>query len=221
MEVALDIEEVKRYLKYEGHFDDVTQNNVDKALKLLKKHVKPKYVIKYFPIKTENNIIELENSTIIWNSKNLAEHLKDCHGVVLVLASLGLEIDKEIKKLEIIDIGLAYILNALAVEYLEKYLDYIQNNNINVNGNLTSRYSIGYGDLNIEYQDEMIKVLDGTKLIGVSVLETHIMVPSKSVSAIIGVSKKDVSSDLKKCSNCLSNGKCSGACIDDKEKEVD
>lgn len=221
MELALDLEEIKRYLKYDDvGLDEVTKANIDKAITLVKEIARPKYVMNYFPLTIYNNKLHLENSIISWESESLVNHLKDCHGVILLLATLGLELDKLIKKLEITDITLAYVVNGVAVEYLEKYLDYLQANEIEINGNLTSRFSIGYGDLKIDYQADLVKVLEGSKKIGVNVLETHLMVPSKSVSAIIGVSNKEVSRDLKKCTNCLANGKCSGKCITDNKASV-
>ena len=214
MKLDLDIDEIKRYINYEGKLDEITKSTVNKAVKLVEETVRPKYVLNYFPIKIEDSKIEVEKTIISWESNSLAKHLENCHSVVLLLVTLGSDLDQLIKRLEITDISLAFVVNAVAGEYLEKYIDYIQDNEINSTGYLTSRFSIGYGDLDIEYQDDFVKVLEGAKRIGINVLPSHLMVPSKSVSAIIGLSDKPVNNDLSKCPNCLTNGKCSGKCIE-------
>lgn len=214
MDIVLDLEEVKRYLKYDNsRLDTVTKDNIDKAIKIVKDVSYPKYLVKKYPITIIDKKVIVDSSPVNFSSDDLVQHLENCDSILVVVATLGLELDYQIKKLEIMDLGLAYAVNAVAVEYLEKYLDYIQLNEINTDKNMTSRFSIGYGDLELENQSKLIKLVDASKSIGVNVLESHLMVPSKSVSAIIGLSDLDVNSSLKKCDNCTSNGKCSGLCI--------
>ncbi len=50
---------------------------------------------------------------------------------------------------------------------------------------VTMRYSPGYGDWTLEAQPQMMKLLESER-IGVSLTDTRIMVPRKSVSAAIG-----------------------------------
>ncbi|MDL2212320.1 hypothetical protein LJB88_05525 [Erysipelotrichaceae bacterium OttesenSCG-928-M19] len=214
MELNLDLNEIKRYLKYDTDIlDEVTQNNLVKALALVKEVVQPKYISQKYPLTIKDNEVIIEQTVLTFNSIDLRKHLQQCDEVVLLVATLGLELDKLIKKLEITDLSLAYLVNGVAIEYLEKYLDYLQENELAFAKNQTARYSIGYGDLDLSYQEALIKVLDATKKIGVNVLPSHLMIPSKSVSAIIGLSHHQVTNDLRKCPNCLASGKCSNRCI--------
>ena len=52
---------------------------------------------------------------------------------------------------------------------------------------LKERFSPGYGDLSIECQKEIFSALECSRKIGVSLNESLLMSPSKSISAIIGV----------------------------------
>ena len=54
------------------------------------------------------------------------------------------------------------------------------------------RYSPGYGDWPLEVQRRLFELLDAPRKVGVSLTDSLLMVPSKSVSAIIGV-KTEVS----------------------------
>lgn len=52
---------------------------------------------------------------------------------------------------------------------------------------LVSRYSPGYGSFPLAAQRELLELLDAPRSVGVSLTDTLLMVPSKSVSAIIGI----------------------------------
>jgi len=55
---------------------------------------------------------------------------------------------------------------------------------------LVSRYSPGYGDFPLAAQRELLSLLDAPRKVGVSLTDTLLMVPSKSVSAIIGIKEE-------------------------------
>ena len=52
-----------------------------------------------------------------------------------------------------------------------------------------TRDSPGYGDFPLEAQREILVILDTPRKIGVSLTDSLLMVPSKSVSAVIGVAR--------------------------------
>ena len=52
------------------------------------------------------------------------------------------------------------------------------------------RFSPGYGDLSLEVQKEIFSLLDCPRKIGVSLGDSLLMTPSKSVTAIIGYGTK-------------------------------
>ena len=70
------------------------------------------------------------------------------------------------------------------------------------------RYSPGYGDLSIEKNIDIINVLNSQKNIGLTVTDSGIMIPRKSVVALIGVSKKGIKREKKSCDNCYNKHNC-------------
>ena len=213
----IDLGEIKRYLKYDSEtLDKVTEKNIKRALEIVAKMADFKYLYRKYSIVVTDKQVDIKDANLIFESISLANHLKKCDEAVLFIATLGLTLDKEIERLEVIDLALAYAVNAVAVAYLEEAIDETLVD-IDTSKNQTSRYSIGYGDLELKYQNDLINILDASKQIGVYALETHLMVPAKTVSAIVGLSFEMVNSDLKKCDNCLTNGKCSGRCLEELE----
>ena len=53
---------------------------------------------------------------------------------------------------------------------------------------LRPRFSPGYGDFRLEHQTELFRILEVQKRIGVTLTEHLLMMPSKSVTAVIGIS---------------------------------
>ncbi len=127
-------------------------------------------------------------------SKALAKNLKGCKEVYLFGATIGVGIDRLIARAVVTDVTKAAIYQAIGAAYIEDYCDYI-NDEIDAiackEGFVTRpRFSPGYGDLSLDYQSDIAGLLNLPKNVGISLSESKIMSPSKSVTAIIGL--KDI-----------------------------
>ena len=140
------------------------------------------------------------------HSKNLAAHLDGCSEVIIFAATIGLGIDRMIAKYQRISPTKALLLQAYGAERVEKLCDVfceeIENSVKNEGLYCTSRYSPGYGDLPLEVQREVFTLLDCNRQIGISLSESLLMTPSKSVTAIFGLSKNDSEKNKHKCHKC-------------------
>ena len=56
------------------------------------------------------------------------------------------------------------------------------------------RFSPGYGDFDLKYQKDILEYLDANKKIGISLTDSLMMIPTKSITAIIGI-KREVIND--------------------------
>ena len=56
---------------------------------------------------------------------------------------------------------------------------------------LTERFSPGFGDLPLELQRQVTEALDCPRSLGITLGESLLMTPSKSVTAIIGMKARD------------------------------
>lgn len=212
--ISIDREEVLRYLEYKGQdIDNNLIEIIEECRNITKDRINPRYTFRVYSIKQKyKGIIELEGTNLILESNDLYEILKDCNECILMAATLGINIEKDIKKYSCTELTKGIIIDSCATTAIEEVCDRVQNeieNNILKNGQyLTFRYSPGYGDISIEKNTEILTILNGQKEIGLTITNSGIMIPRKSVIAIIGITDKKVEQDKTSCSTCKNKSKC-------------
>ena len=87
---------------------------------------------------------------------------------------------------------------------LDVLMDYAEENGVG----LRPRFSPGYGDLPLEVQKSVFAVLDCPRKIGLSLNDSLLMSPSKSVTAFAGITENEGNSQSHKCDSC-ENVNCS------------
>ena len=216
MDLIPDINEVIRYLGYRGSVpDDSVRAEIGECIGDLQKEVTPRFVYEKFPlsVKTEQDgtpLLCLGDLEI--RSRDLARNLDGCCGVYMMAVTLGPGPDRLIRRASVGQMSRAVILQAAAAAMTETWCDRI-NERIRreaERGGLCTRprYSPGYGDLPLDLQKDISRILNMPKEIGVSLTDTLLMTPSKSVTALIGVSDRPGESGGRGCSSCKASAYC-------------
>lgn len=211
---ALNHKEIYRYLGYQKNTPD-TQilQMIDDVLTELKKNINPKNIYKIYSCNVDGDKISLlTDGELIakFESTGLAGNLKQCKKVVLFAATLGIEIDKLINKYEIINIAKASVVQSCAAACIEKYCDMIQED-IKIKAKdeqlyVRPRFSPGYGDLTLMAQKDIFRILECTKRMGLTLTQSLMMYPTKSVTAFIGLTPNPQSCHVDKCKICRNIG---------------
>lgn len=192
--------EALRYLGYKGEPDIQTNELLDRAEAELKMVVEPKFCWRFYRKADCDNII-------IGN--DIRNHLIDSERIILFAATLGSAADRIIRKAEISNMAYAVVLDAYASALIEEYCDICEiEMKAKTGGCYTFRYSAGYGDYPISVQGEFIRMLSADKLIGLTATENHILIPRKSVTAIIGITDTVQPEKNNKCDNCNMKNTC-------------
>lgn len=146
----------------------------------------------------------------IMGGNDIANHLEGCEKAILMCATLGADIDKLIRISQVSDMAKAVVLDSLssvAVEQVcnnvdeiiaEKYAGY----------NMTFRFSPGYGDYPISLQRDFLRMLDAPRKIGLTTNDNFLLMPTKSVTAVLGLSKNPIERKKRGCAICNMRGKC-------------
>lgn len=120
-------------------------------------------------------------------SKALLRNLSGYKNAVIFVATVGIEIDRLIKKYSVLSPAKAVIFQAIGAERIESLCNAFCNDLKLEYGKTAPRFSAGYGDFSLEYQTQIFELLNPEKRIGVTLLNSKLMLPSKSVTAIVGV----------------------------------
>lgn len=198
--------EAIRYLGYGRHaVDDQTLTMIADAFESLRVVAGRKFIYRIFCLnRTEDGEINFGGVTI--HSRNLKKNLKGCDKIVLFGATLGTAVDQLIRRTELVDMAKAVVLQACAAALLEEYCDECQEKlalELKKEGRyLRPRFSPGYGDFSIEYQEQIIRMLDCAKKIGLTMTDGYMMTPTKSVTAVIGASMTEENCHRQGCEVC-------------------
>lgn len=148
--------------------------------------------IRTIPVKQAGEVdIELENG-VVFSSRSLSRMLSGCGQVLLMGATAGGKIMEEISKATASDdLTRAVVLDAVASEMTDHALNWIMSYaDLDIRRSslklMKKRFSAGYGDFSLMNQRTMFEMLC-MEQIGVSITETCILVPEKSVTAIAGI----------------------------------
>lgn len=207
----LNKSEALRYLGYGNNKPDETVSNMlDECEKKIINIAKPAFTYKIFDIEYVDGKINVKNTNLSLEGKDIQEHLEGCKKVVLMCATAGGEVDKLLRIAQVRKMSDAVILDALASVLVEKVCDEAEKviRKELLEYYFTWRYSPGYGDLDIGIQDKFLDVLNAQRSVGVSVTKSNILTPTKSVTAIIGLSKEPLKTKTRGCISCNMNERC-------------
>ena len=189
--IAVSRREVYRYMGIRGEPDPQTAALAESVIAELSEKVTPRVVSRVFPLHFTGSG-EMDMTAFSVRSDHLAVNLAGCTKVRLFAATLGEGADFVVRRYSRIRISRAAAAQAAAAAMIEDYCRQLceaWKEEARQEGLfLRPRFSPGYGDFSLSYQSMFCDVLKTGKTIGVTLTDSFLMVPSKSVTAVIGMS---------------------------------
>ncbi len=193
-----DFKEVARYLGYSRFVspDQDVSDLLEKAAREMQAVMKAQAVFEIFDL-TENSMVSAGSTTVTLRfadvtlqSRDLGRNLDGCSQVALLAATIGPQVDALIRRHSSLDPVYASILQATGAMYIEELVDLVNSEIKKIaeaQGLKTKpRYSPGYGDVPLQVQKDFFRLLPCTR-IGLTLMDTLIMAPEKSVTAFVGI----------------------------------
>ena len=204
--LAVNEQEIWRYSGYMG-MKEAVDENIRSLLSELQNEVKNSFSYKVcfrrMELTWEKDSPRLPLGI---RSADLAKCLWGSSEVILFAATVGLEIDRYIARYQRFSPTKALLLQAYGAERVESlcnaFCGEMEKEAAEKGLNCTARFSPGYGDLPLGAQREFFRLLDCNRQIGISLNESLLMTPSKSVTAIFGIGDCVGSVRVHKCENC-------------------
>ena len=171
--------EILHYLRTASRVDDPRLLAlIDDCMAEVDATVQPRTLERIFPCFTLKN-------------RRLAQTIAGCDRVCIFGATLGFECDRLLRTYSVDGIARGAVMQAVLASKIEEVCDGIENRLRAQGLTLRQRYSPGYFDLDITEQRKIFALLDLTKRIGLTLSDTCQMIPTKSVTAIIGIEPQD------------------------------
>lgn len=142
--------------------------------------------------------------------RDIENHLKGCTKAVIVCATLGIEIDRLLRVSQISDMARAVVLDSFASVAIEQVCNRVDEMIAAENSGMymTFRFSPGYGDYPIELQKTILNILDAPRRIGLTTNDNYLLMPSKSVTAVLGLSPEPIERRKRGCAVCNMRDNC-------------
>lgn len=208
---SINIDEALRYM---GYKKDIDIENIRPLIKSCEERllsvINPRYIYKIYDIEHTDNQVHILNSSIYFNSEDIYSHTEGCSKAVFFAATLSNNADRLISEYQVRDMTSALITDCMASAAIEQVCNHAEEIiKEDINGYyMTWRFSPGYGDLSIEYQKDFIALTDAMRKIGLTVNSNNILIPRKSVTAIIGLSKEPIPQKRRGCAICSMSKIC-------------
>lgn len=196
----------KKILSYLGYDNQVIDDDMKHRIKraeALMENLEGRYIYQRFDFK-RSDAIEVLGTTLRLPGKSIQHILSQSDELLLFCGTLGWEADQMILKASYQSMVDQMIMDACASVKMDMVLDHMQEN---IELYQTPRFSPGYGDLPLTIQSSMIEVL-GARRIGVQVTSSSMLIPKKSVTGIIGLSRQPMTVTYRFCDDCLKRTSC-------------
>jgi len=113
---------------------------------------------------------------------DIAAHLRGCGSCIVFAVTLGLGTERYLAGLAADPAAALYADTACSL-LIEEAADYAEGE---MPRHTTWRYSPGYGDLPLTLQGKLLSLLDAPRRLGLTLTDSGLMLPRKSITAIVG-----------------------------------
>ena len=199
-----DIDEALRYLGGGPHPPEELRQQAASVAEELAAQVQPRYTYKLFHLAREEAGFRLSGTSLLLSGQTAQRMLSQCGQAVLLACTLGTKFDAMVRSAQARDMARAVILDACGSALVEQGCDEAERDiAARFPGlYLTDRFSLGYGDLPLSLQPAICGLLDAERRVGIHVTSSFLMNPSKSVTAVIGLSDKPQMARILGCAWC-------------------
>ena len=207
--MTIDRAEALRYLAT-ARPDAGSMEAIEPVAAALEAALTPRFTFAAFPVRHTPEGEALEGAGLVLPGEMAKTMLKECSHAVLLLCTLGAGFEARLRAVSARDMAQAAMLDACGSAYVEagcfdaetavaaRFPDKF----------LTDRFSPGYGDLPLALQPALCAALNAQRRLGVTVTESLLMVPMKTVSAVIGLADTPQPARVRGCAFCARRETC-------------
>lgn len=201
--VNIDKRLALRFLRVRREPDEQTTQMFNDCVDEFKSAVSYKASYRLFDIEIKDNNIYFGDELML-SSETLCKNLAGCEKAFVFVATTSANVDRLIHKYTQLQLSRAVVIDAIGSAAVEGFCDLLcEKLESEHSVSFRPRFSPGYGDLSIMCQPKVLGVCDASRKIGVTLNSNNLMIPMKTVSAIVGIRPQGEQCDhSKSCENC-------------------
>ena len=190
-EIPFDEKEILRYAMLPSFAPKPEELPLQECLKAAKGAAKCRAVWRRYLLVRDGDTLDLGFAKT--DSRDLKQHLEGCGEILLFACTAGAETDRRIARAKLLSPARGLLMHAIGAQQVEGGCDRLCARLAQQfpDRQLTDRFSPGYGDLTLEMQRDVMAALDCGRTIGITLTDSLLMTPSKSVTAIIGMKVRE------------------------------
>lgn len=202
--------EAARYMGVSGKPDSRIVGLLDKYEPIVRRQLRPAYVYRESEVVFRDSGVHLSGLAVSLTGESIFNHLRGCNRAVVFAATVSAEADKLIRSTSVSDMAGTLAVDCLCSTAIEQVCDSAEAEIFSqVKAEYrTWRFSPGYGDLPIEVQGELLRSLNAQRRIGLTCSDSNLLIPTKSVTAIIGISDTPMEERKTGCDTCNMRESC-------------
>ena len=210
MGLELELDQALRYLGVRGAPEPALLARLSAAADRLKGPAAPRWVWRVFPAAPSAEGVELAGSGLILTGGMAKKMLSDSTQAVLLICTLGAGFEALLRAEQARGMDRALLLDACGSAWVEAGCDAAE---AEISARFpglhrTDRFSPGYGDLPLALQRDICGILDAPRRLGVQVTDSLLLNPSKTVTAVIGLSDRPQPARIRGCGFCNLRENC-------------
>ncbi len=179
--ITVDNGEIKRRLSLSRDFD---VSVFDGMLERVLSEITPKCCYIKTNVSVCGKQVDLGFAKV--ESSALAKNLSGCKDAFVFAVTLGHSVDRMLSRLSRLSPAEFFVCDGICSALAENVCDEAEKV---IKGNLDCkpRFSPGYGDLDISVQRDVLTSLNAEKLLGITLTDSNLMIPQKSITAVVGI----------------------------------
>ena len=190
--MEFDGRDALRFLGVRGEPDAALRARLADAAARVRAAAAPAWTAKLLPLRADGDALDFGGGALAVRSAHLARNLRGCDRAFLFASTLGAGVDRLVRGREAVgEMADAALLQAVAGELADSLCEDVvaelARDPAVAGCALRHRFSPGYGDLPLSVQPAFLAALDATRRIGITLTGANLMVPTKSVTAFVGV----------------------------------
>ena len=209
---SVDASEVLRYMGYRGQaISEDMAARIDEVVESCIRLARPRSSICLFDVagvREEGGVpvVGLRGTVLELRGHSIAEHLDGAVAVGVMAVTVGMGVERELRRLSLTDTTAQVIFDAAGTALVERAADAAEASIVRMAAErglfCNYRFSPGYGDLSLETQPTLLAALDAQRRLGITLSDSLLMTPTKSVTAVVGLFASPQPTSHSSCADC-------------------